>query len=151
MNPVIEYSLHKRLGYKVSRLAGLMEARLDAKIGELGITRMMWCVLSGAGLEGVNTPSELARYIGIARPTVSRLLREMENKDLIGRIGAEGDGRCIEIQLTEKGRSVLQKCRPLVDELNEYFGAKLTAHDLEILLKHLDLLTEGETRELKSL
>lgn len=151
MQPVIEYSLHKRLGYKVSRLARLMEARLEARIGELGITRMMWCVLSGVGLEGVTTPSELAVYIGIARPTVSRLLRDMENKDLIRRVGAERDGRCVEIRMTDRGISTLQACRPLVDELNAHFGAKLNPNDLEAILKHLDTLAGGETRELTSI
>lgn len=151
MQPVIEYSLHKRLGYKVSRLAGLMEARLDAMIGEHGITRMMWCILSGVGLEGVTTPSDLARYIGIARPTVSRLLRDLEGRDLIRRVVAEGDGRCVEIRLTEKGMSVLHACRPLVDQLNTYFGAKLDQGDLETILKLLDTLADGETRELTSI
>lgn len=151
MPPVIQYSLHKRLGYKVSRLARIMEARLEAMIGELGVTRMMWCVLSGAGLEGVTTPSDLARYIGIARPTVSRLLRDMENRDLIRRIGAEGDGRCVEIRLTDTGKSILQKCRPLVDELNGHFGEKLNPQDLETILQHLDALADGETRELTSI
>lgn len=128
-----------------------MEARLDAMIGEYGITRMMWCILSGVGLEDVTTPSDLARYIGIARPTVSRLLRDMESKDLIRRIGAQGDGRCVEIRLTEKGEAVLRKCRPLVDELNEYFGSKLGPQDFETILKLLDMLADGETRELTSI
>lgn len=151
MSAVIEYSLHKRLGYKVSRLAGLMEARLDAMIGQHGITRMMWCILSGVGLEGVTTPSDLARYIGIARPTVSRLLRDMEGRGLIRRLDAEGDGRCVEIRLTDSGRTVLHACRPLVDQLNAYFGAKLNPQDFETVIKLLDALADGETRELTSL
>ncbi len=151
MSSTDEYSLHKRLGYKVSRLARLMEARLEAMMGDLGITRMMWCVLSGVGLEDVTTPSDLARYIGIARPTVSRVLREMESKGLIRRIGAEGDGRCVKIRLTDRGMSMLQKCRPLVDQLNAHFGSKLNPGDLEAILAQLDALAEGETRELTSI
>lgn len=143
-----EYSLHRRLGYKVSKLARLMEARLEGMISELGVTRMMWCVLSGVGLENVNTPSDLALYIGIARPTVSRVLRDMESKGLICRSGAEGDGRGIEISLTAKGQAALQRCKPLVDDLNTHFVAKIDRCHLEQILNHLDTLADGETREL---
>ena len=79
----LEYSLHSRLGYKASRLARLMEVRLEGMIIELGLTRMMCCVFSGVGLERVKTPSALARYISIARPTVSRVLSDMEKRGLI--------------------------------------------------------------------
>ncbi len=144
----IEYSLHSRLGYKVSRLARLMEARLEGMITELGVTRMMWCVLSGVGLENVKTPSALASYIGIARPTVSRVLSDMEKRGFIYRNGAKGDGRAVEIELTERGRAALDRCRPLVDDLNTHFVNKLDPRELESVLSHLDALAEGETREL---
>ena len=145
------YRLHQRLGYKVSRLARLMEARLECMIGEFGITRMMWCVLSGVGLENVKTPSDLARYIGIARPTVSRVLREMEERGLIRRNGAESDGRAVEIALTAAGEEALRQCQPLVERLNTHFADKLGCSEREILLRHLDMLAEGETRELKTI
>jgi len=145
------YRLHQRHGYKVSRLARLMEARLEGMIGELGITRMMWCVLSGVGLEDVKTPSDLARYIGIARPTVSRVLRDMEERGLICRNGAERDGRAVEIVLTPAGEEALRRCHPLVDRLNAHFADKINASELTMLLGHLDALAEGETRELMAL
>ena len=147
----VEYSLHSRLGYKVSRLARVMETRLEGMIAEFGVTRMMWCVLSGVGLENVKTPSALARYIGIARPTVSRVLSDMEKRGFIYRSGAKADGRAIEIELTDLGRNALNRCRPLVDDLNAHFMGKLEPRELEVLLSHLDSLAEGETRELNAL
>ena len=72
-----DFQLHQRLGYKVSRLSRIMQSRLERLIAEQGLTRLMWCVLTGIGDEGVSTPSELADYIGITRPATSRLLREM--------------------------------------------------------------------------
>ena len=147
----MEYRLHSRLGYKVSRLARVMEARLEAMIGELGVTRIMWCVLSGVGLEDVRTPSALASYIGVARPTVSRVLRDMERRGLIHRKGAPSDGRAVEIELTDEGLRAMHRCRPLVDDLNAHFAAKLNEADLDMVLTRLDRLCEGETRELTSL
>ncbi len=147
----LEYRLHSRLGYKVSRLARVMETRLETMIGEFGVTRIMWCVLSGVGLENVKTPSALANYIGVARPTISRVLRDMEQRGLIYRNGAQDDGRAVEIELTSDGLEAMQRCRPMVDHLNTHFAEKLNAPDLALVLDRLDMLAEGETRELKSL
>ena len=146
-----KYRLHDRLGYKVSRLARLMEAQLEDMISPYGITRVMWCILSGVGLEGVKTPSELALYVGVARSAVSRALRTMDEMELISRCGAETDGRGVEIVLTQKGRTVLEACRPLVERLNDHFTTKLATGDLEAVLQHVDALAAGETRELSRL
>ncbi|MCY6381134.1 MarR family winged helix-turn-helix transcriptional regulator [Hoeflea prorocentri] len=145
------YRLHGRLGYKVSRLARLMEARLEEKISHYGVTRLMWCVLSGVGLEGVHTPSELASYVGVARSAVSRALRSMEKMELIIRQPASGDGRGIEIRLTDKGRDVMEQCRVHVEWLNDHFTSKIADADLNILLRNIDVLSSGETRELERL
>ncbi|MCP4318291.1 MAG: winged helix-turn-helix transcriptional regulator [Hyphomicrobiales bacterium] len=145
------YRLHERLGYKVSCLARLMETQLEEMISPFGITRLIWCILSGVGLEDVKTPSELADYVGIARSAVSRALRTMEEMELITRCGAEKDGRGVEIVLTEKGRDVMEKCRPLVERLNDHFTTKLANGDLEAVLVNIDELSAGETRELSRL
>ena len=145
------YRLHERLGYKVSRLARLMEAQMEEMISPFGITRLFWCILSGVGLEGIRTPSELADYVGIARSAISRALRTMEEMQLITRCGTEHDGRGVEIVLTEKGRRVMEKCQPLVEGLNQQFIGKLPASDLQTVLDGIDTLSAGETRELARL
>ncbi|WP_136658929.1 MarR family winged helix-turn-helix transcriptional regulator [Nitratireductor sp. XY-223] len=145
------YRLHTRLGYKVSRLARLMEAQLDEMISPFGVTRLMWCILSGVGLEDVRTPSALADYVGIARSAVSRALRTMEDMGLISRCGADGDGRGVEIRLTERGRSVMEQCRPLVEQLNDHFTDKIAQDELAAVLRLVDALSAGETRELARL
>ncbi len=145
------YRLHERLGYKVSRLARLMETQMEEMISPFGITRLFWCILSGVGLEGIRTPSELADYVGIARSAVSRARRSMEEMQLITRNGTERDGRGVEIVLTEKGRHVMEQCQPLVEALNEQFITKLSAGDLDVVLRGIDTLSAGETRELARL
>ena len=146
-----KYRLHERLGYKVSRLARLMEAQLEDMISPYGITRVIWCILSGVGLENVRTPSELAEYVGIARSATSRALRSMEDMGLITRCGAERDGRGVEIVLTKKGMHVMEQCRPLVEQLNDHFATKLAAGDLQTVMNNIDALSAGETRELSRL
>ena len=142
------YRLHERIGYKVSLLSRLMEARLESMMAEHDVTRLMWCVLSGVGLEDVNTPSALADYIGITRPAVSRLLKTMEQRGWLERSGHDTDGRGIAVFLTKTGRQKLDACRPLVEELNAHFTSKLSGEDLAHFSSLIDRLAEGEKARL---
>ena len=146
-----DFTLHNRIGYKVTRLARLMEARLEKQIDEHGITRLMWCVLRGVGMEGVTTPSGLASYIGIARPAISRLLKTMETRGLLERNGTGSDGRMTEVRLTKEGRRIMEACHLLVRELNSHFSDKLGPQDYEHFMQSVDRLTEGENATLMRL
>ncbi|MCY6383753.1 MarR family winged helix-turn-helix transcriptional regulator [Hoeflea prorocentri] len=146
-----DFTLHNRIGYKVTRLARLMEARLEKQIGEYGITRLMWCVLRGVGMEGVTTPSGLASYIGIARPAVSRLLKSMEQRGLLQRNGIDRDGRVTEVHLTDEGRRLMEACHGLVRELNSHFSEKLEPLAYDSFMQTIDRLTEGENATLMRL
>ncbi len=139
-----DYRLHNRIGFRVTRLARIMEARLEKQIGEHGITRLMWCVLRGVGMEDVNTPSALADYICIARPAISRLLKTMEKKGLLERNGTDADGRYTQVCLTTKGKQKMDLCYVLVRDLNEHFSNKLQPQAYDDLMQMIDVLTEGE-------
>ncbi|PQO23254.1 transcriptional regulator [Rhodobacteraceae bacterium WD3A24] len=140
-----EYELHKRLGYRVSRLSRILQNKLESLIAEHGLTRLMWCVLTGVGEEGVNTPSALADYIGVTRPAASRLLRSLEARGyLVRRNGNGPDGRAVRVELTEQGAAVTRATRARVDALNEHFRAKLAPEHFEAVMSGLALLAEGE-------
>lgn len=146
-----DYQLHNRIGFKVTRLARLMEARLEHQIEEHGVTRLMWCVLRGVGMEGVTTPSALAGYICIARPAISRLLKTMEGKGLLVRNGTDGDGRYTQIRLTDEGERKMRLCHVLVQELNAHFSEKLGPQAYADFMRTIDVLTEGENATLMRL
>ncbi len=144
-----EYALHKRLGYRASRLARIMQSRLEGTICDYGLTRLMWCVLTGVGEEGVQNPSELADYVGVTRPAMSRLLRALEDKGYVRRRNAGGrDGRAVVIELTGHGAEVTHKLRKDVDRLNAHFTSKLPPEQLAAVLSGLAALAEGEGDEL---
>lgn len=146
-----EYTLHNRVGFKVTRLARIMEARLEKQLSVHGVTRLMWCVLRGVGMEDVNTPSGLADYICIARPAVSRLLKSMEERGFVERSGIYDDKRFTEVVLTELGEEKMKACHILVRALNDHFAQKLDAETYRVLMSAIDVLTEGEDVKLMRL
>ncbi|MCV0425602.1 MAG: MarR family transcriptional regulator [Roseibium sp.] len=146
-----DFTLHNRIGFKVTRLARIMEARLEKQLSEHGITRLMWCVLRGVGMENVTTPSELADYICIARPAVSRLLKTMEERGLLERINVNDDKRFTEVALTKLGVSKMKACHVLVRELNEHFSGKLDDRTYQMFMDVVDRLAEDEQVQLMRL
>lgn len=146
-----DYALHERLGYRLSRLSNLMKARLDKKLAQFGLSRLGWCALSGIGLEAICTPSGLADHIGITRQATSRLLLQLRKDGLIEQSFDERDGRSRRLGLTKKGQEVLDRCRPLVDENQKHFEAKLSPQAMATLSEALEVLLAGEEAELDDL
>lgn len=52
------------------------------------------------------TPAELAQRLRLARPTVSNLLRDLEDAGLVARERSEADGRSVLLTITERARRV---------------------------------------------
>ncbi|MDZ4135534.1 MAG: MarR family transcriptional regulator [Paracoccaceae bacterium] len=144
-----DYRLHNRLGYRISRLSRLMQARLEAGIAEQGLTRLMWCVLTGIGDEDVTAPSDLAAYVGVTRPAMSRLLTTLERKGYVARgPGHSQDGRAVNLALTEAGHQAKRAARVHVDAQNSYFQAKLLPGENAALMAALATLAAGEEDDL---
>lgn len=54
-------------------------------------------------------PSQICKHIGIARPSLTPILRELERKEFIGRRADSEDGRRYLVEVTEKCREIREK------------------------------------------
>lgn len=52
------------------------------------------------------TPADLAQELGLARPTVSNLLKDLQAAGLLARTRSESDGRSVRLTITERARRV---------------------------------------------
>ncbi|MEP1520418.1 MarR family transcriptional regulator [Ascidiaceihabitans sp.] len=138
------YQLQNRLGFKLSRLSRIMQSRLGADLAAHGLTRLKWCVLASVEMEHLNTPSELADNIGIARPAMSRLLKAMTKDGLIERRLNTEDGRARQIMVTARGKQKVATCWPLVQANQDHFLNKLSADQHDSLNEALRLMIRDE-------
>lgn len=133
MSTESKYNLHQSLGYQLSLTSRLQERRFEEQLKTLGLTRITWCILLAAEVEGLMHPSDIAGFVGIDRTATSRALRQMEAAGMIKRGAGKVDGRTTTVALTRKGRELLASATPM---------ARANAHHWQ------DKLGEDETREL---
>ena len=139
------YRLHQRLGYRVTRLSRIMQAALEAELAPHNLTRLMWVVLYGIATDRIETPSQLASYLGVTRPSISRVVHKLQAVGLIDRIERDGpDARTVRLVPTEAGRQLVETLQPRVDAHNAHFSGKLTPEELALLMSALERLCAGE-------
>lgn len=75
---------------------------------EVDISMGDFSILGCIGL-GIDTPSGIARALGIERASVSRSLDELENRNLIKRSMSPMDRRFVLIEETTKGLNLIRR------------------------------------------
>jgi DNA-binding MarR family transcriptional regulator len=83
---------------------GLSSTLLNREIRESGLTPWEFGVLSGIGVWGPLTPSELARRVGLPPTTLSEHIARFVNRGLVTRTPNPEDGRSYLLELTDDGR-----------------------------------------------
>ncbi len=145
------YSLQKGLGYRLSLLASITSRKIETYLADLGLTRLMWCVLLAIEEEGLTQPSEIADFIGINRTAASRTLRQMHERKLINRLPGRDDGRNIVVAATEKGKKALDKAIPKALVVAQDIRSKLTEEEVAVFEGLVDKMLAGEIRDLSKL
>ena len=107
------------LTHNIVRLGHLLRQETLQSIVSLGVTPEQWQALvylsnydQGEGL----TQNELAELILRDKTTVSRLVEHLLRQDLIVRSAGVEDRRTYRLQLSERGREVVEAAWPLVTE-----------------------------------
>lgn len=82
-------------------------------------------------------PAELAQILGLPRYEISRLLAKLEERQLLTRSSTKGDGRKVDLLITEQGRALWQAALTTVEDLIDPLLARLQKGQLEQLIQTL--------------
>jgi DNA-binding MarR family transcriptional regulator len=137
-----DLELVARLRLAVTRLA----RRLRQESGE-GLTPSQNSALASIERHGGLTPSELAAIERIQRPTATRVLAGLGERNLVTREADASDRRVTRLKVTREGAAVLKRSR---SRKNAYLARRmrdLDAEELETLARAAELierLLEGD-------
>ena len=119
----IKEELAPRLRWAVTRLARRLRQEAGADFGP-----SQTAALATVERHGPLSPSELAEIERIRRPTVTRIVRHLEQAGLIERVTDPQDGRASILSVTAEGRALLRRLR---ERKTAYLAKRLAALDAE--------------------
>jgi DNA-binding MarR family transcriptional regulator len=90
--------------------AALLVRLLVKQVHSREVSRIEVEVLSILG-EGPRRITELSELEGVAQPTMTLLVKRLEEKGLVDRAGLPDDGRVVLVGITEAGRAARQRFR----------------------------------------
>lgn len=99
------YRLTNSFPYLLTRAGVRMGELFSAELAQIGMTLPMYRVLAALWEKDGQKLSELAVMIGLELSTLSRLIGEMQRRDLVSRRRKIGDDRSLLLSLTEAGRA----------------------------------------------
>jgi homoprotocatechuate degradation regulator HpaR len=122
-----------------------------------GLTEQQWRILRALTAVDTIEVTELARVAFLLGPSLSRILRDLEARDLIERRTAKTDLRRGEVSISSKGMKLIEAVAPTSEaiyaEITHRFGARKLAElqdmlgDLERSLAEMGLADEAEADE----
>lgn len=88
------------------------------------------------------TQSELAHWIAVSPPTISRSISTLEDRGWVRRVPSAEDGRVVLAELTPAGEEVLEDMKRKAMRRIEGFVAPLSAEQERKLIAGMDILRE---------
>ena len=119
-----------------------------------GLTEQQWRILRALTAVDTIEVTELARVAFLLGPSLSRILRDLEARDLIERRTAEADLRRGVVSISSKGLKLIEAVAPTSEaiyaEITQRYGARKLAElqgmlgELERSLAAMDVAGEGD-------
>lgn len=117
----------------------------DRLTAPLGLTSSRWLMLCAIHRRAEEPPriSDLSADAMLSAQNVSRMVASLEEEGLVERFNVPGTGRSTYVRLTEEGQRAIAACDQLGERFDEWFLARLTDDDVDLLKQRLDLLIEN--------
>jgi DNA-binding MarR family transcriptional regulator len=86
--------------------------------------------------------TELAELEGLAQPTITILIKQLEEQGLVTRTRQSGDGRVVLVDLTESGRVALEEYRARLRAVLGAYLAEISDEQVEALATATEALAQ---------
>ncbi len=106
-----------------------------------GVSEQQWRVLRALLSDGPMRASDLSIDTLISMPSLSRLLKTLENKKLIERTVHQDDLRAAQVAITRRGQRLVEALGPLSEAIYAQIAERVGGEHLEGLYALLEELT----------
>lgn len=123
------------------RLSNLITNKYDKHLQEINLTVNQYSLLVNINQLEICSVSDLAIYVGLERTTLVRTLKPLFDKKLIEDI-SETTQRNRQIKITQKGKEVLEKGKPLWKQAQKEIEDKIGKDNILVLSEILSKLID---------
>ena len=125
----------------VVQLANLFTRRLVPVFERSGVTPQQWAVLSVIGAaEAPMTLAAAARELLVSKQNMTGMIARLEQLGLAERNEDPKDLRSSRVQLTRRGRALVEKLRPLYEDWCGKLGHDVPEREIAALTRTVDRL-----------
>ena len=107
------------------------------------LSTQQWRVMRALSEKDARDISELARACSLLRPSVSRILQNLESRGIVLRQPCDRDSRRSLVSITELGRDLIAQLAPESEARYQYIEARYGREKLEQLYQLLNDLSES--------
>ncbi|MGE0279201.1 MAG: homoprotocatechuate degradation operon regulator HpaR [Rhizobiaceae bacterium] len=126
------------------RAREVVMARFRPMLARHDITEQQWRALRELAEGGPMEATELANRASILPPSLTRMLKTMEDRGLILRGRVEGDGRRVMLSISAAGTTLIDELAPERQAIYEAIEQRFGATQHEELLDMLDALIKSD-------
>lgn len=119
--------------YLLNRVGVRMGELFSRRIASYDVTLPMYRVMAALRENGDQRLSDLATVTTTEISTLSRLIGEMKRKGLVTRSRLEDNGRTVAINLTAKGKQLVEELMPIAKHFEEVAIANYTEAEISQL------------------
>ena len=123
--------------------AHALEARVEAVLGEAGLSSAKFSVLSE--LVAAREPlalSDLAGRLSCVRSNMTQLVDRLEADGLVQRVDCPSDRRSVKAEITTLGRESQARAEQAIDRLQAEFNAKVEGADRAALERMMKAMSD---------
>ena len=137
MARLTNYKFTNSFPYLLNRVGVRIAELFDERIAMYGVTMPMYRVLAALRERSDQRLSDLSNMTTIEISTLSRLVGTMKRKGLVSRRRPEDNGRTVAINLTAKGRGLVDELIPIVVHFEEVAVRNRSAAEIQWLNRAL--------------
>ena len=125
----------------VVQLANLLTRRLAPLFERARVTPQQWAILNSIADAGAPpTLAGLSRAMMVTKQNMTGMVARLEQLALLERHGDPKDLRSSRVQLTRRGRALVDKFRPLYEQWRGRLSDKISEREIAALTRTVDRL-----------
>lgn len=130
--------------YKILKITQLKRRYIDQQTKPLGFTRVQWQTLAWLSVLGTPCPQrELLKETEFDAAQLSRILDQLQKKQLVKRKVDENNRRMCQIELTKSGRDACAKIAEIVDKESKAMLKRISNNNQKVLSSLLDAMIDN--------